>query len=201
MNIRTLYFLGLMALPGSLHGAEKAEEAKPIELTLEDQFERKHSVTDLRGQVVILVFGDRKGTDSSRELGEKLHVLFHPDAAGKAPGKARKAPVAGLPGVPTGVPSPEVAVIPVAVAGKVPDLVKGLIRSSMKKNAAELPIWLDFGTAMTDQFGIKEGEPNLVLLDSKGRMRMKLNGMPDKAAFEKLLQATQNLRAEAAGLR
>jgi len=201
MTIRTLLIIGFSALMLPLHAVERANANKPVELSLEDQFERKHSLADHRGKVVILVFGDRKGTDSSRELGSKLHVLFHPTAEGQSPDKAHKAPVAALPGVPAGVPSPEVAVIPVAVAGKVPDLVKGLIRSSLKKDAADLPVWLDFGTAMTDQFGIKEGEPNLAVIDSKGRMRLKLNGMPDKAAFEKVLQTTQNLRAEAAGLR
>jgi hypothetical protein len=201
MTIRTLFTLGLLAILAPLHAVEKADASKPVELALEDQFERKQSLADHRGKIVIVVFGDRKGTESSRELGSKLHVLFHPSAEGQPPEKARKAPVAPLPGVPAGVPSPDVTVIPVAVAGKVPDLVKGLIRSSLRKDAAELPVWLDFGTAMTDQFGIKEGEPNLVLIDSKGRLRLKLNGMPDKAGFEKVLQMTQNLRAEAAGLR
>ena len=200
MSIRTLIAAFILCATGLVNAAEKVEP-KPVELTLEDQFERKHGVADYRGKVVILIFGDRKGTDASRELGEKLHAMFHPTAAGQPPEKARKAPVAALQGVPAGIPSPDVAVIPVAVAGKVPDFVKGLIRSSLKKDAAELPVWLDFGTAMTDQFGMKDGEPNLVVLDGKGRMRMKLNGMPDKAAFEKVLQATQNLRAEAAGLR
>lgn len=200
MNVRHGILSFVFASLGTVKAAEKAEP-KPIELALEDQFERKQTLADYRGKAVILIYGDRKGTDACRELGEKLHVLFHPTAAGQSPEKARKAPVEVLPGVPAGIPSPDVAVIPVAVAGKVPDFVKGLIRSSLKKDVAEMPVWLDFGTEMVDQFGIKDGEPNLVVLDGKGRMRMKLNGMPDKASFEKVLQTTQNLRAEAAGLR
>jgi len=32
-------------------------------------------------------------------------------------------------------------------------------------------------------------------------LRMKVNGTPDRATFDKLLQTAQNLRAEAAGLK
>ena len=112
MSIRTLITACFFAALGAADAAEKPEP-KPVELTLEDQFERKQSVADYRGKVVILIFGDRKGTDASRELGEKLHVMFHPTAAGQTPEKARKAPVATLQGVPAGVPSPDVTVISV----------------------------------------------------------------------------------------
>jgi len=150
---------------------------------------------------VILVYGDRKGTDASRELGEKLHVLFHPTAAGLTPAKARTASVVALAGVPAGKPSPEVAVMPVACIGSVPAPVRGIIRASLKQDAADVPVWLDFGSAMSDRFGLREGEPNLAIFDAQGRLRLKVNGTPDKATYDKLLQVTQNLRAEAAGLK
>ena len=181
--------------------AQKGEAAKPVELAFEDQFERKHSLADLRGKVVILVYGDRNGIESSRELGEKLHVLFHPTAEGSTPDNARLAPVAPLPGVAAGMPSPDVVVIPVACAGAVPGPIRALVRQGLKKDAADTSVWLDFGTVMADKFSLKEGQPNVAIFDAAGYLRLKVNGTPDKAAYEKLLQATQNLRAEAAGLR
>ena len=39
------------------------------------------------------------------------------------------------------------------------------------------------------------------VFDAGGYLRLKVNGTPDKATYEKILQTTQNLRAEAAGLR
>ena len=42
--------------------------AKPVELVLEDQFERRHDLAAFRGEVVVLVYGDRKGTDACREF-------------------------------------------------------------------------------------------------------------------------------------
>ena len=178
-----------------------AQQAKPVDLTLEDQFEQKRTVADHKGEVIIFVYGDRKATDACRELGEKLHVLFHPTAAGKTGEKAYLAPVAPLEGLPAGVKSPNVAVIPVAVAGKVPGPVKGLIRSGIKKDVPVMPVWIDYGTQMEDKFGLRESQPNVAVLDAQGRLRLKVNGTPDKASFEKILQTAQNLRAEAAGLR
>ena len=67
---------------------------KPVELVLEDQFERKASLAELRGNVVILVFGDRKGTDPCRALGEQLHVCWHPAARGLPAAKAQSSSAA-----------------------------------------------------------------------------------------------------------
>ncbi len=178
-----------------------ADPPKVSDLTLEDQFEAKNSVADHKGKVLILVYGDRKGLDASRDLGSKLHVMFHPSAEGKNAKEARTAPVDPLPGVEKGKPSPEVAVVPVACCGKVPGPIQGLIRGGLKKDAADVPVWLDFGTTMKDRFGLTDGEANLVVIDAQGRLRLKVNGNPDKEAMQKVLQTTQNLRAEAAGLK
>jgi hypothetical protein len=46
---------------------------------------------------------------------------------------------------------------------------------------------------------MKEGEPNLIVLDAKGRVRMKVAGEMDDATYAKLLRAIDYLRQEAAG--
>lgn len=178
-----------------------AEPPKVSDLTLEDQFEVKNSVADHKGKVLILVYGDRTGIDASRELGSKLHVLFHPSAAGKTAKVARVAPVDPLPGVPNGTASPDVAVVPVACCGRVPGIIQGTIRGALKKDAGDVPVWLDFDNTMKDKFGLTAGEPNLVVIDAQGRLRLKVNGTPDRETMQKVLQTAQNLRAEAAGLR
>ena len=99
---------------------------KPVELVLEDQFERKTDLADLRGNVVILVYGDRKGTDACRTLGEQLHVCWHPTAKGQPPAKAQAAPVVPLDGLKPGQVSPNVIVVPVACCGKVPAAVRAV---------------------------------------------------------------------------
>jgi len=185
--------------PSPTSGSEP-KEAKAVELILEDQFSRRQDLASYRGDVVVLVYGDRKANDECRVLGEKLHVLFHPTAAGLTPAKARSAPVATLPGVAEGKRSPDAVVLPVAAAGSVPGVVKDLIRSSVKKASPDVPVWLDFTGTMEKQFTLKAGQPNVVVFDGLGKLRLRINGTPDQAALDKLLQTIQNLRAEAAGL-
>ena len=187
-------------VPPAAPVAAAVAEAKPVELVVEDQFSRRQDLAAHRGDVVVLVYGDRKGMDSCKELGAKLHVVFHPTAADQTPEKARKAPVVALEGLPVAQRSPDALVLPVAAAGSVPGVIKDLIRSQVKKASPEVPVWLDFTGVMEKQFGMRAGEPNIVVFDGVGRLRLKVNGTPDQATTDKLLQTVQNLRAEAAGL-
>jgi hypothetical protein len=190
----------LLTLALAAGQAPKPADAKAVELVLEDQFGRRQDIAAYRGDVVLLVYGDRRATDACRELGEKLHVLFHPSAAGQPPAKAKTAPVAPLAGVPAGARSPDVVVTPVAVPGQVPGAVRELLRTQIKLASPEVPVWLDFTGTMQKQFDLRPGQPNIALFDARGRLRLKVNGTPDKPAMDQLLQLAQNLRAEAAGL-
>ncbi len=188
-----------LLLAGCLLASDPA--GKPVDLTLEDQFARPQSLAAVRGDVVILVYGDRKATDACRGLGERLHVAFHPTAAGQPGAKARAAPVVPLDGVPSGKRSPDVVVLPVACVGKVPGAVRELLRGQMRSAMPDVPVWLDFTGVMEKDFTLRPGEPNVLLFDAVGRLRLKVNGTPDKPSLDKLLQSAQNLRAEAAGLK
>lgn len=202
-TLLTLVLAGAVA--GGAAAQQPAAEAKPADpkvdkLALEDQFGRKQDLATFRGDVVVLVYGDRRANEACREFGEKLHVLFHPTAAGLPAAKARTAPVAPLAGVAAGSRSPDVFIVPVAAAGKVPGVVKDLIRSQVKSACPDVPVWLDFAGTMEQNYGLRAGQPNVVVFDAAGRVRLKIAGTPDQAANEKLLQTVQNLRAEAAGL-
>src|SRR5262245_63114637 len=88
---------GLLALlTVSVALAQPPVVPKPVELVLEDQFDRKADLADLRGQVVILVYGDRKANELCKTVGESLHVCWHPDAKGQPAAKAQAAPVVPL---------------------------------------------------------------------------------------------------------
>ena len=183
--------------PNGVRPAAATQPAKVADLRFVDQFDRDGKLSDLRGRVVVLVYGDRDGTDACRAYGEQLHVLFHPSAKGQPPEKARVAPVVPLPGA--AGQSPDVVVVPVACA-KVPSVVQGMIQSGIAKASPAVTVWLDFNGMMETGYGLKAGEPNVVLFDATGKSRMKLNGTPSEAKGQELVQAIQNLRAEAAGL-
>ncbi len=170
---------------------------KPVNFAFEDQFDGKPELSSLRGRVVVLVYGDRKGMETCRQLGEQLHTQFHPTAKGLKPAEAQKQPVLALPGLKPGQTSPELIVVPVACCGKVPGLVRTVIRSQVKANAPDVPVWLDFEDTMTQHFGLTKGEPNLAVFDANGVYRHAINGTPDAKKHQDLLQLLQNLRAEA----
>ena len=184
----------LVALP--LH-AQPPAAPKAVELTLEDQFERKTDLADLRGNVVVLVFGDRKGNDACRALGEQLHVCWHPDAKGQPPAKAQAAPVVALEGLKPGQVSPNVIVVPVACCGKVPSAVRPAVSKGIAKGSPDVVVWLDFADKMKDAFGLTAGETNVVLIDATGKLRLKINGTLDQPAMDKLVKGAQALRYEA----
>jgi hypothetical protein len=181
--VKKFLFALLLVLP------VRAADPQPVMLAMEDQFEKKVDLADHRGSVVILVFGDRKGTDACKKLGEQLHVAWHPDAAGQPPEKAKLARVAG-----GGI---DVKVIPVACCGKVPGAVRGVISKQIAKGSPDVPVWLDYTDAMKTNFTLTAGEPNVVVFDTAGRLRMKINGTPDQPALDKLMKNVEGLRAEA----
>ena len=169
----------------------------PAELVLEDQFDRKADLADLRGQVVILVYGDRKANELCKTVGESLHVCWHPAAKGQPAVKAQAAPVVPLDKLKPGQVSPNVVVVPVACCGKVPGAIKKPIRSQIAKAVPDSVVWLDFGNTLKGMYGQAVGEPNVVVFDAAGRMRMKINGTPDQTAMDRLTKAVQELRYEA----
>lgn len=197
--MKRLMWVGFFAFVSiaPLHGQPPAPAPKPVELKFEDQFERKTDLADLRGNVVILVFGDRKGTDACRTLGEHLHVCWHPTAKGQPAVKAQTAPVVPLDGLKPGQVAPNVIVVPVACCGKVGPAVRQSIIKHIAKGSPDVVVWLDFADTMKGTFGLTAGETNVVVIDVAGRARMKHNGVIDQPAMDKFVQTVQAVRAEA----
>ncbi len=166
-------------------------------LTFEDQFERPVSVAACRGDVVVLLYGDRKSAEANRALGERLHVAFHPAAQGLPPARASQAPVLPLPDQPPGTRSPDVLAVPVACVGKVPGVVRAVIRGQIRSASPDVPVWLDFQDTMRQQFGLAAGVPNLVVLDAAGRVRYRAAGPLTPEQFDRLAAFLQALRREA----
>jgi len=195
-------YIPLALIVGSFVTVASAQQpvSPVVKLTLPDQFEQKHDIAQYRGHVVVLLYGDRAGMPSNRELGEKLHVDFHPAAKGLPPGQAHRVPPRPLPNLPADKVTPDVFVIPVAVIGKVPKLVQNLIRGQVKNGAPEVPVWLDFEDRMKQNFGLTEGVPNMVVIDGWGRVRFQAAGMLDAAKYQRMAQVVEYLRNEVAGL-
>jgi hypothetical protein len=187
----------IAALPLVLTAIAQGQAPAPPVLNFEDQFERPVSVGAYRGDVIVLLYGDRKSAEANRQLGERLHVAFHPAARGLPPARARQAPVVPLPDQPPSARAPDVVAVPVACVGKVPAVVRSVIRGQLRSASPDVPVWLDFQDTMRHQFGLAAGVPNLVVLDAAGQLRYRAAGPLTAEQFDRLLAFLQGLRREA----
>ena len=195
-----LALLGCMIVGTLAAQAPVPQQPPMIELALSDQFEQLQNLNNHRGHVTVLLYGDRTGMPANRELGEKLHTEFHPQAKGMTPVEARKVPPRPLANLPADKVSPNVYVLPVACIGQVPKLVQTIIRNQIKKGSPDVPVWLDFEDRMKTTFGLTASVPNIVVIDAWGRMRFRAAGPLDAATYQRLTQVIEYLRQEAAGL-
>lgn len=169
---------------------------EPVNLAFEDQFNAKPELKSAKGRVVVLVYGDRKASDACRELGERLHLTFHPTAKGLPPAKARLEPAAAPPNLAPGKQAPGLLVQAVACCGKMPATLRPLFRTQIAKASPDVPVWLDFNETMVTHFGLTTGEANIAVFDAEGRFRNVHTGVRD-ADLPELVRTIQNLRTEA----
>jgi hypothetical protein len=186
----------MAALAGATWADPSTPPPRPT-IAMEDQFERVHRASDHRGDILVLIYGDRRSADANKALGEWLHVTFHPSARGLPPAQARRQPVRPLPGLAPGQRSPDVLAVPVACIGNVPGLVRKLIRGQVRSGSPEVAVWLDFAGQMKDLFGVKSGVPNVAVLDAKGNYRHAVSGKLDARQLAELAEVIEKLRREA----
>ncbi len=191
--------LALACSASTLEAADAAKELPPTPpLVMRDQFGEPHRLSELRGQVIVLVFADRKGAEASRALGEQLHVFFHPEARGKPAAEAQAAPVKAPTDWPEGVEVPNVRLVPVACIGKVPGPLQSVVRQQFRRAVAEGSLWLDMTGALADWTGVTPAVPNVAVLDARGRLRDLQSGEFTGDRWTRLTQSIEALQREAA---
>lgn len=168
-----------------------------VNIALEDQFRTRRETGALLGDVVVLVFAERKGAEAAHDLGKKLHVRFHPTAASASDAEWTKQPVTGLPGWPAEIRVPDVHAIPVACLAEVPKAMHPVVRARIRKESPQLPVWLDFGDTMDQQFGVVKGVPSVAILDSRGRVYGVQVGPFNDRAIEELAATIDEVRLAA----
>jgi hypothetical protein len=185
----------LAAVLGVIAPATAAEQT--MNIAMEDQFRTKHETASHRGDVVVLVYAERHGAEAALQLGRQLHLRFHPTADSASADAWSKQPVVGLAGWPAEVPVPGVQVIPVASLTEVPRALQPVARARMRKDSPHVPVWLDFEGALKQMFGIIPGEPNVVVLDTAGRIHSVLSGKLDEQEYEQFVSLIDQLRLAA----
>ena len=168
-----------------------------VNIAMEDQFRNRRETGLFRGDVVVLVYAERKGAEAALELGRRLHVLFHPTADTAPASEWSRQPVTGLPGWPANVRVPDVHVVPVACMPEVPKPLQTVARSRMRTDSPHVSVWLDFEGIMERLYGIVPGGPNVVVLDTLGRTAGVQSGHLDELEFKELAAAIDQLRMQA----
>jgi len=165
-----------------------------VNIAMEDQFRSRRETGLLRGDVVVLVYSERKGAEAALELGRRLHVLFHPTAETAPASEWSRQPVTNLVGWPANVRVPDVHVIPVACMPEVPKPLETVARSRMRTDSPHVPVWLDFEGVMEQVFGMVPGGPNVVVLDTEGKTYSVQSGHLDELEFKELTAAIDQIR-------
>jgi hypothetical protein len=174
--------------------ASAAEAERVVNIAMEDQFKNRHETLRYRGDVVVLVYAERKGAEAALELGRRLHVRFHPTAAQAAATEWSRQPVVSPAGWPTSLAAPDVHVIPIACLPEVPKALETVARSRFRKDSQFVSVWLDFEDTMRQKFGIVPHEPNVVVLDTRGCPQAVVSGHLDEARFGEVVAAIDQLR-------
>lgn len=165
-----------------------------VNIVLEDQFRSRRETGRFRGDVVVLVYADRRGAEKSLALGRRLHLVFHPTAERAPAAEWSNQPVIAPPGWPTGVRPPEVRVVPVACMPEVPRPLEAVARSRMRTDSPHVPVWLDFEGVMEQVFGMEPGAPNVAVLDLDGRTASVQTGRFDELEFRELVVEIDRIR-------
>ena len=166
-----------------------------MNIAMEDQFQTPCETRTFLGDVVILVYAERHGAEKSLQLGRKLHLHFHPTAEAVSAEAWSQQPVRGVLDWPSGVPVPDVRVIPVASLTEVPRALKPVARARIRKDAPLVPLWLDFEGSLERMFGIIPGEPNVVVLDTAGQVHSVFSGKLDDQEFQKFVVRIDQIRS------
>lgn len=162
-----------------------AEARRVMNIAMEDQFRKRHETAAMRGEVVALVYAERRGAEASRDLGRRLHLRFHPDQHTVVPPAGWTA----------GKPAADVRVIAVACLGEIPRPFHGIARSRFRSDSPSMPVWLDFDDTMRRNFGLTAGVPNIAVLDATGRLHSVHKGAYRGEELEQLAAAIDEARA------
>lgn len=194
-----LPLLLLLLVPLVMPGREAAAQTgdRIVNIAMEDQFKKRRETGSFRGDVVVMVYAERKGAEAAHELGRRLHLIYHPTAAQAPAAEWSRQPVIGLPGWPPQVRVPDVHVVPVACMPEVPRPLEHVARARLRTDSPHVSVWLDFEGLMERTFGISPAEPNVVVIDTQGRTHGVQRGHLDELELRALCATIDQVRMQA----
>jgi hypothetical protein len=149
-------------------------------LTFEDQEGRTLRLEALRGQVAVIVYGNRDAMDASTAWGRQLeaHLLAQGAHASGDPPERRP-----------------VRILAFAQLGGVPAPFRAVLRSVVRANTpADFSLWLDWDDRMALLFGAAPGTPTVVVADRGSQVRLVTAGPAEGARWDDVTHMIRRLR-------
>jgi hypothetical protein len=147
--------LALLGLPAEGNSVQ-VQVGEPVGvLALADQYERPFQLTDLRGSVIVLIDGDRTGSQFTGVWGSAVRNRY------KSSGDQR------------------VAIVYVAHLSSVPAFMRGFVRKKFLGKDSAHPagrILLDWQGTVADRFGFRADMANVYVIDRDGVLRYRGSG-------------------------
>jgi hypothetical protein len=133
---------------------------------LRDQYNQLSTYQFPPERVTVLIFGDRKGSEQIEGWVRPLWDRYQAKIDQRG----------------------------VAVLSSVPALVRGMVRTIFRSQV-KYSVLLDWKGNVSEAFGYQQGRANLIVIDRKGRIVLRLLGAADAASLERLYgQIDQLLR-------
>jgi predicted transcriptional regulator len=153
-----LLLIVVILLAGIAEGGEAPINARALEFTLQDQYEKTVSLRQYEGQVVVLIASDKEGSSQNAVWTKTIREKY-----------ADHVVVQGL-----------------ADVSSVPFFLKGKIRNDFKKDGDS--ILLDWKGEVFKAYGLKKGVSNVILIDKDGRVRHWSAGKASPEAVQELFK-------------
>jgi hypothetical protein len=143
-------------------------------LVLQDQESRRLELAELRGRVVVIVYGTRARVDDHIAWGRRLERALVARGAYAAAQAHEHRPV---------------RILALAQMGGVPSPFRGLIRTALRPHVPEdFSLWLDWDDRMSALFGARGPQSSVVVADRAGRVHLVTAEAPSDAAVARVAE-------------
>jgi hypothetical protein len=141
-------------------------------LALQDQESRRLELGDLRGRVVVIVYGTRARVDDHIAWGQRVDRALIARGAYRATAPSEQRPV---------------SILALAQMGGVPSGFRALVRTVVRQHVPEdFSLWLDWDDRMTALFGGAGAQSSVVVADRTGRVQLVTSEAPTEPAVERV---------------
>jgi hypothetical protein len=142
-------------------------------LALQDQEGRHLRLDDLRGRIVVVVYGTRERVDEHIAWGRRLERTLVEHRAYTATDAPEHRPV---------------RILALAQMGGIPSAFRALVRSVVRQHTPQdFSLWLDWDDRMSARFGAGGARSSVVVADGAGRVHLAMTESPSDAAVARVV--------------